>query len=107
MKFELLREKVKLQKFSEAKHAQSGEPIQVLDKEIEVWAQFKAAKSVENFENNRSVSFGIGVFYMRWRSDLDGHWKILDRAGRQWAIIGEPRELGFREGLEVAVERAN
>lgn len=107
MNFEALKERVTLIQYSEGRHTQSGEPILTVLKEVKAFAQFKAANSSEVFQSDRSVSFALGSFFLRWRTDIDGHWKIRDRRGRLWQIIGEPKEIGFKDGIEVAVQLAN
>lgn len=100
-----LRHKITLQRLSSSRHATSKEEIQAVAEEIAVWADFRASSAKEVLAAGREVSYRGGAYIIRWRSDVTGlDWQIKDASNRIWDIVGEPKELGWREGLEIPVE---
>ncbi len=105
MHFERLTRRVRLQRLTESLDAVSHEAKQTVAESIDVWAELKALTGSEQFRAGREVAEGAAVFYMRYRSDIrPKSWQILDRTDtRVWDIVGQPREIGTREGIEVPV----
>lgn len=69
-----------------------------------VWARWIPLKGTERFTAQQLVDTAAGSFEIRHRTDVTAINEVVFN-GKQYQIIGEPEEIGRREGLRLHVSR--
>lgn len=106
MRFERLDRKVTLQFLTFGNDPISNEQVNTISSEIEIWAQKKALQGNEQFLAEGEKSRGMCFWYIRYYPGIDGQkCQLKDDNNQIWDIIGEPREIGRREGWELIAQR--
>lgn len=69
-----------------------------------VWAHWIPKDGAERWASQRVLDTADGAFEIRHRTDVDALDEILF-GGKQYRVLGEPTEIGRREGLFIQVSR--
>lgn len=69
-----------------------------------VWAEWIPKGGTERWASRLLLDTADGAFQIRHRTDLDALDEVLFD-GKQYRVIGEPTEIGRREGLLIQVSR--
>lgn len=71
-----------------------------------VWAQWTPGSGSEYFAADDKISDTVGVFRIRWRSDIiiTAAWRVLWE-GRLYELTTIPNEAGHRQGIDLIVKQ--
>jgi SPP1 family predicted phage head-tail adaptor len=106
MLFERLSRQITLQKMGIVTNPLSGDTHKAVLESHVVWAEYKALHGSERYEGMMERSRGNISFIIRFMPSIRAsEWRVLDDVGRIWEIVGEPREIGRRAGLDLLCER--
>lgn len=68
-----------------------------------VWAHARQLRAKEQVSGSDEVQSEQVLFTVRWYSGLANTWQLLYE-GRQYRIIGAPREIGRRHWQQITAE---
>lgn len=108
MKFEAMDQRWQFRKLVKTIDPVSGEETTAPGNLIVTsWCEFKGLQGVETFEVGGEVVKARGNVITRYVPGVAitaKDWDAVSEDGRQWDIVGEPRMIGRRQGLEIPVE---
>jgi SPP1 family predicted phage head-tail adaptor len=71
----------------------------------DVWAGKRDTRGAERIEAGTETTVADALYRIRFRSDIQPRWRLIDLARNQaWDIVGIA-EIGRRDGLELACTR--
>jgi len=76
-----------------------GQAVETYSDDITVFANVTRQGGKEIFKSGK-VSEVDTVFKIRWFSDIDETWQIV-YDNTTYKIVGKPKELGRRDGVEI------
>src|SRR5690554_538276 len=81
-----------------------GQPIDCLNDIATVWAKWVRAKGADRWTAQQVVDTAAGHFEIRYLSDITPEDEI-EFDDNQYDIIGQPEEIGRRQGWKIYVSR--
>lgn len=88
-------------------HATSGEAVESVLKEYEVFASYEPMSTrgdLESVEAYRQVAFGTAKFQVPYIAGIDATWKIKDWQERVWDIVGVPVDVERQRIMQIVAE---
>ena len=79
----------------------AGERVVTWQTFIDCYASKRDAGGRDFFAAHRENAEMTSVFKIRWMTGVTHDMRILDRDGVVYEIVGKPKELGRRRGLEI------
>lgn len=97
-----LNKQVTLKGYTESTNA-FGEVLKTWSTLATVWASVQQISATKKFEANHDRAATTVIVKIRYRSDVTAFQRI-EIDGQAYEILGRPKELGRREGLEFLAE---
>lgn len=81
-----------------------GEDVVTWTDVATVWARWIPKNGTERWASQMVIDSADGAFEIRHRTDVDALDEVLFES-QQYRVIGQPTEIGRREGLLIQVSR--